>query len=271
MSAAGTVRHLPFPAMTALSLRQAPASGGHGSAGRVRISAHRGAVSGRGGVADLEAFDRASRSGVDLVEFDVRTTRDGELVALHDSCLADGRRVRSLTLAELRAAIGVVVPTVEEVLRSVAPYAIAHIDLKEVGIERRVAELAIELVGLEGFFLTTLEDASVAVLKLAFPHVRVGLSLGRDVRGMSPLDALWVRASEIFPGRRIRRCGPDFVAAAYLLARLRLLRFCTRRGVEIWVWTVDRERAIRRVLRDRRVAVLVTNRAARTVALRGHR
>ena len=54
----------------------------------------------------LSALKQAIADGADLAEIDVQTTRDGELVILHDGDLAriagDRRRVEQCTLAELR-------------------------------------------------------------------------------------------------------------------------------------------------------------------------
>lgn len=54
----------------------------------------------------LAAFDAGVRAGVDVLEFDVHRTRDGELVVIHDDTVdrtSDGQgAVAELTLAELR-------------------------------------------------------------------------------------------------------------------------------------------------------------------------
>ncbi len=77
-------------------------------AGRPRplIIAHRGA-SARAPENTLSAFRRAIADGADLLETDLRLTRDGALVCLHDATLertgGDPRPVASLTLAELKA------------------------------------------------------------------------------------------------------------------------------------------------------------------------
>ncbi len=72
----------------------------------MRVVAHRGNSS----VAPqntLAAFEAACRVGADAVELDVRRTRDGALVVIHDrdvTLTTDGTgRVKDLTLAELRA------------------------------------------------------------------------------------------------------------------------------------------------------------------------
>ncbi|HDI31391.1 MAG TPA: glycerophosphodiester phosphodiesterase, partial [Thermofilum sp.] len=73
----------------------------------------------------LRAIERALRCGVDAVEVDVRMTKDGRLVLMHDETVdrtTDGEgRVRDLTFNEIRrldAGKGERVPTLEEVLEA---------------------------------------------------------------------------------------------------------------------------------------------------------
>ena len=60
---------------------------------------------------------------------------------------------------------------------------IGHLDLKETGYEESVISMATSILGPGNFVVTTLEDASVAAIKRAFPGVRTALSLGRSLRG----------------------------------------------------------------------------------------
>ncbi|MEM3426627.1 MAG: glycerophosphodiester phosphodiesterase family protein, partial [Thermoproteota archaeon] len=71
----------------------------------------------------LRSFRKALELGVDAVELDVRRTRDGELVVIHDAEVdrtTNGKGlVRELTLEEIRrldAGKGEKIPTLEEAL-----------------------------------------------------------------------------------------------------------------------------------------------------------
>jgi glycerophosphoryl diester phosphodiesterase len=68
------------------------------------------------------------------------------------------------------------------------------------------------------------------------------------------------RLAELFPDARLKRSRADFVAAHQQLARLRLLRYCSRKHLPVWVWTVDEEKEIARFMADPRVTTLITNR-----------
>ncbi|HUP57998.1 MAG TPA: glycerophosphodiester phosphodiesterase family protein [Bdellovibrionota bacterium] len=92
----------------------------------------------------IPAFQKAIELGADLLEMDVRETRDGELVIMHDATLdrtTDGTgAVASRTLAEIRAFDagswfgaewrGTRVPTFREVLRAIGGRALPDVDHK---------------------------------------------------------------------------------------------------------------------------------------------
>jgi glycerophosphoryl diester phosphodiesterase len=63
----------------------------------------------------LEAFAAASRLGVDGIETDVRVSRDGFPVLVHDRVLV-GRPVSALTRGEIEHRLGHSVPTLDEAL-----------------------------------------------------------------------------------------------------------------------------------------------------------
>jgi glycerophosphoryl diester phosphodiesterase len=112
--------------------------------------AHRG-VRDRYPENSLPAFQAALDEGVDAVELDVHATRDGILVVHHDAMLPAssksllaGRAIGALESSDLEAfelAPGVGVPTLEEVLQSVAPVARIYIEIKASNIEALLAEL----------------------------------------------------------------------------------------------------------------------------------
>jgi glycerophosphoryl diester phosphodiesterase len=77
-----------------------------------------------------------------------------------------------------------------------------------------------------------------------------------------------VRAAELAPLRRVRRCGADWVAVNYQLARFGVIRACHRAGVGVMVWTVDGDADLDEFLADGRVDVLITNRPRFGVARR---
>jgi glycerophosphoryl diester phosphodiesterase len=232
----------------------------------VAVSAHKGG-SEDAPPATWEAYSASLSTGAEYVEFDIRRTRDGDLVVFHDEQVAK-RPVSDLTYDELCTAAGHRVPLVREVMKLIAGRAIGHLDLKESGDEDEVIKLALDLLGPGNFVATTLVDASIHRIKESHPEVTTALSVGRDLREVTRVMRLPARARELYPIARMRACGADWLAVHRRLARLNVLRLCGRFGVPAMVWTVNGEPQMRRFLADPRVAVLITDRPRHALSLR---
>lgn len=198
--------------------------------------------------------------GVDYVEIDVRRTSDGVYVNFHDDRTPSDHEIHVLTYAALKRELGAELLTIDEVIGLVDGKVGLHVDLKEEGQELDVVRyIEARCTHSEAVF-TTGGDVAVRAIKDQIPHARAGLTLGEDLEGAPPWRALSVRLSELFPGPRLRRSRADFTAVHKRLAEVRVLDYCARRHTPAWVWTVDDEVEIARLMRDPRVTVLITNR-----------
>ena len=211
--------------------------------------------------ASLEAIAGALEVGVDLVEFDVRISRDGVFLTAHDAEVQtpDGRvRIEDLTASEVLSG-GLGAATVTDVLKLLRGRAKAHVDLKDTGHEVEIADLCEKLLGPDGFILTTLEDSSVKRIRDERPHLQIALSLGRDAAGLSTLRTLRLRLSELFPGRRVKACNPTMLAINHKLARRGVLRWAYRKGIPVLVWTLNSPELMRWAWCERRIWGFVTD------------
>ena len=151
--------------------------------GGVYVIAHRGAHQ---GIPEntLAAYQKAIDLGADFVEIDVRTTRDGALVSVHNRTVgaytADGNdaKVAELTLAELKALdIGSRVdsrwqdervPTLDEILEICRGKISIYLDLKEASIEQ-VAE-RIRAFGMQKQVVWCVSPGEVVEIKRCCPE-----------------------------------------------------------------------------------------------------
>ena len=232
---------------------------------RIAISAHQGgSETAPGGT--LLAYQRSVQTGAEYVELDIRRTADGELVVFHDDHVPAGHDpdesipVGRLSRPQLSELAGYPVPLVAEVMELISGKAIGHLDLKDIGGEVEAISLALDILGSDNFVASTLEDVSIARVKRHFPAVRTALSLGRDLTRVSWPYRVRTRCGELFPLRRIRACGADWVAVHHRLATATVLAICARHGIGAMVWTVNQEPLIDRFLVDQRVSVLITDR-----------
>lgn len=102
------------------------------------VLGHRGMPSRRIAENTLMSFNCAIQAGVDGVEFDVRLSRDGQLIIFHDDILTriagDARKVHDLTLKELtsielRGAGSI--PTLNEIIPAVPAPLILNFEIKD--------------------------------------------------------------------------------------------------------------------------------------------
>jgi glycerophosphoryl diester phosphodiesterase len=226
------------------------------------VIAHRGA-SAAAVDNSLGAFERAIEGGADMIEFDVRRTGDGELIAFHDTRVA-GRRVTTLTRAQIEAAVGHRPPRLEEVLELTAGRIGLDVEIKEDGDVARILD-AVTAWGDPGdLIVTSFLDSVVAQVKRRAPEVRVGLLLGVA----RPRPYTRTRWSELFPVARARRCGADLIAPHGRLAALGATDRAAAAGLPSLVWTINEDPALRRFLADPRVAGVITDVPDRARALR---
>ena len=237
------------------------------------ISAHRG-----GGETEpsgtYEAYRSALAAGAEYVEFDVRRTLDGTLVAFHRARLGWarpgwGRAVAAVSYARLCDLAGYEVPRMAELMQLLAGRAVGHVDLKETSCADVIVRHAVEALGPAGVIVTTGEGAVAAVLKRRFPAVPVGLTIGGDVAETAAFTVRRLRARGLSRLDRVVASRADVAVVYHRLARTGVLAECRRRGIKTMVWTVNGDQALAGWLASPNVDVLVTDRPARAIALRG--
>jgi glycerophosphoryl diester phosphodiesterase len=115
----------------------------------------------------LLAFQRALESGVDMLEFDLRLTKDKEVVVIHDDTLdrtTNGTgKVGDYPLSELKQLDaggwfrnvfeGLKIPTFQELCELIAPYpeVLFNVEIKPSNDAREVADAAISMLKAYGY------------------------------------------------------------------------------------------------------------------------
>jgi glycerophosphoryl diester phosphodiesterase len=208
----------------------------------VLVDAHRGA-SARCPENTLAAFRAAVEAGADSVEFDIRLSADGEVVAIHDSSVdrtTDGRgEVHGLTLAELRSLdagswkspdfAGERIPTLDEALAELALAPRINVELKTE--DPRIAERTAEAIERRRL------HHRIMVSSFHLPHL---LAIKNRLPGVWTHLFLEEWLSEGFwegEGRFINSVGLPYEQASE-----GLVRAIQDQGRAVWVFTVDEER-----------------------------
>jgi glycerophosphoryl diester phosphodiesterase len=226
------------------------------------VIAHRGDSVGAAGNS-LAAFDSAIVGGADMIEFDVRRTKDEQLVVYHNPDI-DGVPLARLTHSELTHRAPHPPPLLDEVLDLAKDRVDLDVELKEDGYVATVLQKLLEHHEPERCIVTSFLDDVLLQVKERAPDLRTGLLLGRD----NPASVVVTRMTELFPIDRLRRCRADYAAPHQRLARLGALRRAHRAGLQSLVWTVNSDEAMLEFLADERVAGVITDAPRRALALR---
>ena len=214
---------------------------------RPLVVAHRGS-SGAAPENTMAAFRMAAEAGADMIEFDVRMTRDGELVVHHDRRLgrtSDGKgRVRALSAEKVRAADaglwyarrfrGERIPFLGEVLASVPRRVGLDIEVKTDGDRRRAGAMARALGRAlhrarrrEGVVVTSFDHGFLRRLHRLDPAIRLGV--------------LYFPVRDRFrsAGAIARRSGASMFICSRRQLRRRHLREAHRAGMTVAVYGVN--------------------------------
>ncbi|MFX4291360.1 glycerophosphodiester phosphodiesterase [Streptomyces bohaiensis] len=185
----------------------------------------------------LPSFRSALDAGADAVELDVRLTRDGVPVVLHDAGL---KRVwghdcplRELTLAEVTELCGGSVPTLRQALASTFPK-LTLVDLPEPD-----GRLAREVVA------TVREDGSMG--RVRYCGDPAALRAVREHDSAADIALTWKLPTPI---RRslLADIAPTWLNLRFGLIDRRLVERAHERGYLVGAWTADTRRTMRRLI-----------------------
>jgi glycerophosphoryl diester phosphodiesterase len=227
------------------------------------VIAHRGA-SGTLPENTLPAYELAIAQRADMIEIDLHRSRDREIVVAHDedlSRLGGVGEIADADVAQIRgldAGDGSVVPTLAEVLDDFGARIPFNLELKRGTASRYEGLEAAALAAVEarGLLATTLfssfDDATLACLRAQSPAARIALLL--SIRTASR------------PFERARALGAEAINPSLMVVTKDLVDAAHSEGLAVYVYTVDTEADMRRLLAAG-VDGLFTNYPARMRAL----
>lgn len=221
------------------------------------VVAHRGAS----GLVEfentIESFSKALEVGADAFECDVRKTKDGQMIIVHNDNY-DGHKIADLdykSLCSLTLEKGFIMPTLEETLQWCKDKIFIDIELKEEGYEEEVVDLVKKYLTYDKFFIRSFNDNSLRLIKKIDSNIKTVLLLGEEF----PKHVILTRISELFPLWRILKTKCDMVSPYYKLVILGYTWRLKLSGRPVLVWTVNEEELMKKMLFKKKVAAIITN------------
>jgi glycerophosphoryl diester phosphodiesterase len=188
----------------------------------------------------LRSFRKAVELGANAVEMDIRATKDGEIVVIHDPKVnrtTNGRgKVGNLVLSEIQAldaGQGEPIPTLRGVVRWAAGKTMLLVEFKEVGLEARAAAIFRghpNIIAIS-FFQTVLEE-----LRHLDPKIPTGLLFESRPRHLDEFLA------------SCQALGIGWVMGKAGLVNGKLVDAAHAKGLKVLAWTLDKPKAIARKL-----------------------
>jgi glycerophosphoryl diester phosphodiesterase len=234
---------------------------------RPLVMAHRGGA-GLWPENTAHAFRQAAALGVDVLEMDLHGTSDGAPVVIHDATVErttnGAGRVNSLTLAELKRldagyrwtadggrtfpfrGRGINVPTLREVLEEF-PAARLNIDIKQAqpSLVKSLCRMLGESRAKERVTVASFNSSTLAEFRRECPEVNTSASM----------EEVFALASDLQAGRgiaadsartRLVQVPESAFGRGWLTAEL--VAAAHRGGLELHVWTINDEAAMRRLV-----------------------
>jgi len=232
--------------------------------GRPLIIAHRGA-SAEAPENTLPAFRRGIESGADGVEFDVRLSKDGVPVVIHDP---DLKRVAGHDLVIARATAQELavyqVPSLTEVLQLFTGNAsVIHIELK---VDRRrevrplvsaVGDIVVSSPLLRQIVISSFRLEAIAEVKRVFREIRTSALFAPSIVRVIERRRHMISIA--------RAAGADGISPHRSLITKKLVKTAADLGMPTTVWTCDKVKWLKRAS-DLGITAIITNDPSKFVA-----
>ena len=217
-----------------------------------KIISHRGRTSRKSADNTLASVNDAIELKVEMVEVDIRQTKDSQIVCFHDPDI-QGELIRDLDYSEIIEKDSQI-PTLEQVLWSAKGKIGIEIELKEPGYELEVVSIARDYFNYDKFVLKSFHPQVVKRVKEIDQKIFAGLLVGSAFS----LEQLFFTLKEAFTCTNFKQTNADFISPYYKIFEAGWFSRFTRNNVPIQVWTVNDVESIRTLI-NQQVHSIITD------------
>ena len=217
-----------------------------------KIISHRGRTSRKRADNTLASVNDAIELKVEMVEVDIRQTKDSQIVCFHDPDI-QGELIRDLDYSEIIEKDSQI-PTLEQVLWSAKGKIGIEIELKEPGYELEVVSIARDYFNYDKFVLKSFHPQVVERVKEIDQKIFAGLLVGSAFS----LEQLFFTLKEAFTSTNFKQTNADFISPYYKIFEAGWFSRFTRNNVPVQVWTVNDVESIRTLI-NQQVHSIITD------------
>ena len=217
-----------------------------------KIISHRGRTSNKSVDNTLGSINNAINLKIEIVEVDIRRTKDSQIICFHDPEI-DEKRISELDYSEI-IEINSHIPTLEQVLWSAKDKIDIEVELKESGYEKDVISIVLDYFGYDNFVMKSFDANVVREIKSIDEKISTGLLVGSSFS----FGQFFSVIKESFTCEAFDKSRADFISPYYKIFHAGWFFRFSRRKIPIQVWTVNDEEVIRTLI-NQQVHSIVTD------------
>ncbi|MDX9893418.1 MAG: glycerophosphodiester phosphodiesterase [Patescibacteria group bacterium] len=219
----------------------------------------------------ISSFRKALELGVDMVEMDIRITKDKHPVVVHDNSLRRLTkkyvRVDHLTLTQLKKfKIDKIepIPTLAEVLEVIDSQVGILIDIKVKGLAQIIVQILRDYkVDFSNVMISSVHHTELRIVETLEPAITTALIFRSSNASnfwlmMDFLAIVFWPITKYYISWIVRYANADYLNINHRLLTERNIKLFKRRGIKICAWTVDSRRKIN-LLKKMGVDGIITN------------
>jgi glycerophosphoryl diester phosphodiesterase len=201
----------------------------------------------------LKSFQKAIELKADMIEFDIRKTKDNILIVFHDSEIKN-KKIKNLTYNEVENLAPFHIPTLEETLKFTENKIKLNIELKETGYEQEIIDLVLKYFNEKDFIISSKHKSSLRTIK-DFSNIKTGLILKKgkieNWKFFIPFN--------FFPLKEIQESKADFIIPDWRFANKGFLEKAEKNNILVLVWVVNDKDLFKELLENKKIHGIITD------------
>ncbi len=192
----------------------------------------------------IAAFKKAIALKAEMVEFDIRKTKDNKIIVYHNGKIGWRKDCR-LKYAEIDKKLKCKVPILEEVLRFLKGKIKIDVHLKERGYEEDAIRTILKYFKEKDVLISSQYIDSLRKIKEEFPKIKTGLVMDINIKNIF-----------VFPKGK----SFDYLIPRWQLINPIFIRRSEKYNKQLIPWTINNKKWAKRLLKNKIVAGILTDR-----------